>query len=187
MELALLILKKYWPAIAIGLVVVASLSYIKILKVERDHYKGKAEQVQQQFDKLVKTSELNEKSLKEDNAKITAKYRDTLKDSGTLIVANAKLNQENIKNAKELRDVKLSLDALRLFNASKQSTVEGQAPTVAVSGNATGASTTQEAVTLQDMLLVVNENDANHLKCIDQVHAWQKFWKDYQISVNSHQ
>lgn len=180
--LILTILKKNWLPICLGLIVLGTLSYIKVLKVERDHYHSQANQIAKRLALLIVAGDEQKAQLEKDKVEIEAKYRNTLKDANDLIISNAKANEENIRNAKELHDVKLSLDAVRLFNSSKQSSPADTKP-----GNVAEAPTTQEAPVntsnLQEMLLVVNYNDAEHLKCIKQVTQWQDWYVDVKAAV----
>lgn len=189
-ELVWMILSKYWKVIAVAVVIGGLLTYTKIVAVERNHYKTKAETVEAKLESLIASSKAEEERLNNENAALTAKYKNTLRDANTLVTVNAKLNEENIKNAKELRDVKLSLNTIRLFNASKQSSSQEEKPATTVSGNDGTATSVAKALeeksqTLADLMLVVNENDANHLKCIATVTEWQNFWREYERIVNA--
>lgn len=186
----LLFLKNNWKWIAVGVFILSLASYIEVIRVERDHYKSKSESVQLKLDTLVKTSNDKEAQLNADVNAITAKYKSTLADANTLVTATAKLNGENIAKDKELASVKLSLNAVRLFNASKQSSTEGNQPAKAESGNDGSTTSVAKALeeksqSLADLLQVVNVNDANHLKCIAAVNEWQRFWADFAASVES--
>ncbi len=181
LALVLTFLKSNWKLIAIGVAIAAVMGYIGVLRVERNHYAAKAKSLEVLVSSLKTQAKLQEDSLKADAADLTRKYQNTLKDANTLVTVNARLNAENIKNAKELRDVKLSYNAIRLFNASKQAD-PNPAPQ-AVEGNAGNTSPASEA-SLQDLLTVVNSNDENHLKCINALEQWQKFWPDVEAAVN---
>lgn len=184
--LILAFLKTNWkPLIILGMILALG-GYIQFLRVDLHHYQKKYNETQLALDTLVKTSKEKQDALAADSAAITAKYRGTLKSANDLIVVNAKLNEENIKNATELRNVKLSLNAIRLFNASKQSTTEENSTPPAVSGNAPTPGTAKEAPNLKDLLLVVNDNDKEHLKCIKQVEEWQKLWGDVNATVQKY-
>lgn len=187
MSVALLMtfLKANWKPLVILVAILSLGGYIQFLRVDVEHYKTKYQNTQLALDTLVKNSKDKEDKLAADAKAATAKYQNTLRDANLLIVANAKLNAENIQNAKELRNVKLSLATVQLFNASKQSTTEANQPPTAKQGDAPTTSTT-ENVTLQDLLLIGNENDANHLKCIKQVEDWQKLWKDTEAIVEKY-
>lgn len=192
MEIALLILKKYWAYIALIIALGGLWSYSEVVKLERNHYKNEYQEVNIKLNNLIASSKQEEERLNNENAALTAKYRNTLSDANSLVVANAKLNEENIKNAKELRDVKLSNTALRLFNASKQSASTEEKPASTVEGNDGTATSVAKALeeksqTLADLLVIVNKNDENHLKCINTVNEWQKFWIDYTKVVNAEQ
>ena len=184
MELVLLFLKANWKLILPVLMLLGLFAYTGTIKLERDHYKKEYNQVVLEFNQFKKESKTQQDLLQEGANEVTSKYKNVLKDATTLTVENARLNAEAIKNAKELRDVKLSLDAVRLFNASKSddSPVADTKP-----GNDEAPTPTKEtpSVNLQDLLLVVNENDANHKACIKTVEAWQGFWQDYVKKVEA--
>ena len=191
MEILVLILKKYWLPILLGIVVLIAFARYETVRVERDHYIKKVASLNLEL-KQIKDDEAVKKQEQEQlAADLTAKYKNTLATANTLVTENARLNSENIRNAKELRDVKLSLDTIRLFNASKQDTAQDVAPTIKGNdGNTSTTSKTSADVNLQDLLLVVNTNDSNHLKCIRQVEEWQHFWVDFvkkqeQVDANA--
>lgn len=187
-EMIWLFLKSNWKWIAVVLLIISLLGYIETIKLERDHYKNKVVAIQTELDNLVTSSAIKQKKLQADVTQITDKYKSTLHDANTLVTENAKLNGENIAKDKELASVKLSLNAVRLFNASKQSTSEQDSSSTSEQGN-DGTTTSlakaleEKSQTLADLLQVVNINDANHLKCIKTVDQWQKFWSDYETAV----
>ncbi|MGH7747507.1 MAG: hypothetical protein ACREQ5_22525 [Candidatus Dormibacteria bacterium] len=123
-------------------------------------------------------------------ADITAKYKDELKKNESLSLVENNLIVEKIKHDKELAAVKLSLNAVKLFNASKQPVNSGSSvqasPTV--SGDAQVTSPSGKIVTLQDLFIVSAHNDKSHLDCISQVEQWQAFWNDvttkYDAALN---
>lgn len=184
LELALMFLKANWKWILPVLLLLGVITYTKTLKFERDHYKKDLDAVTLEYNNYKKQSKENQDLLKQGATEITAKYQNVLGDATKLTIENARLNAENIKNAKELRDVKLSLDAVRLFNASKS---DDSSVAETKSGNDEAPTTTKETptVNLQDLLLVVNDNDANHLACIKTVETWQNFWQDYVKKVEA--
>ena len=180
MEILLLVLKKYWLPILLGIIVLIAFGRYEAVRIERDHYIKKVASLDLELKQIKEDEEIKKQEQEKLAADLTAKYQNTLATANTLVTENARLNSENIKNAKELRDVKLSLDAIRLFNDSKQDTAQVSAPTIKDNaGNTTASSKATPEVSLQDLLQVVNTNDANHLKCIQQVEEWQHFWTDY--------
>ena len=185
-EIALAFLKANWKWIAVGIAALSLITYIKVIQLERNHYKNEYQQVQLKLDTLVTTSKANEEHLKNDNEALSHKYANTLRDANTLVTANAGLNERNIKLDKELAATKLSLNAVRLFNASKQpASTEAVAADTKPGNDAEAASTKVSSSSLADMMLIVNENDANHLRCIATVEQWQKFWNDYVAIVEA--
>lgn len=184
MELVLLFLKANWKWILPVLMLLGLFAYTGTIKLERDHYKKDLDAVTLEYNNYKKQSKENQDLLKQGATEITAKYQNVLSDATKLTIENARLNMENIKNAKELRDVKLSLDAIRLFNASK-SDDSSVADTKPRNDEAPTPTKETPSVNLQDLLLVVNENDANHKACIKTVEAWQGFWQDYVKKVEA--
>lgn len=184
MELVLMFLKANWKWIIPVLLLLGVVAYTKTLKFERDNYKKDLDAITIEYNNYKKQSKENQDLLKQGATEITAKYRSVLGDATKLTIENARLNTENIKNAKELRDVRLSLDAVRLFNASKS---DDSPATDTKPGNDEAPTAAKEApaVNLQDLLLVVNENDTNHKACIKTVEAWQGFWQDYVKKVEA--
>jgi hypothetical protein len=154
--------------------------YIGYLRIDRNHWKHKAEELQ-----LVINQALSrEEALQLGNAAITKKYE------GLLAVLNlqedkyTKLLQEKISNDKELNSLRISYRALRLFNESKR---DPAAPTTTTlegndaKANSSEASSNNEgSVTLATVFKQVAENDGNHWKCVHQVEQWQTFWKDFE-------
>ncbi len=184
----LLFLRNNWKWIAVVLAIAGLLGYIETIKLERDHYKSKSNELQLQLDTAKKEADAKQTELQANADAITDKYRTTLATANTLVTENAKLNAQNIAKDKELASVKLSLNAIGLFNASK-STEQDSAPETK-QGDDGKATAIAEALkesnkTLADLLQVTTINDANHLKCIATVEAWQKFWSDYEASVEA--
>lgn len=187
-EIAWTFLKANWKWIAVALAISSLVGYIEVIKLERNHYKKQYQDIQLQLDTVRKDSKAKQDQLQADANAITSKYRSALTDANILTTENAKLNAQNIAKDKELTSVKLSLNAIRLFNASKSTDKDSVANTE--QGNdGTSASLAkaleEKSQSLADLLQVVNINDANHLKCIATVEQWQKFWSDYAASVET--
>jgi len=183
-------LKNNWKWIALGLAIASLVAYIEIIKGERNHYKKEYQSTQLKLDTLVKSSKDRQDQLEADNVALSGKYANTLRTANDLTNIAAKLNGENIAKDKELASVKLSLNAVRLFNASKQPSTTTNQPAQAESSDDGTSATLAKALeeksqTLADLLQVVNENDSNHLKCIATVNEWQHFWSDFAASVES--
>ncbi len=190
MAALLLFLKANWKWIAVLVAVLGLVGYIKVIQLERDHYHQQYVNAEAQITRLVDSSKIAEAQSAQDAAELTDKYKSTLATANTLVTENARLNAQNIAKDKELAAVKLSLNAVRMFNASKQSTAEEGQSTTTVSGNdgstaATAKALEEKSQTLADLLQVVNINDANHFKCIKTVEEWQSFWKDYSTRVEA--
>ena len=188
--LILAILKRYWPFLVGAIVIGGAITYIKVLKMEVAHYKkevveAKAEtkRVTLQFQKVVDDAENREIQLSSDNAELSERIASLNNENTKLIDQHTTDIKEQVKTNEELRKLKLSLDLIRLFNASKQPPGEHN-EVVANSnpGNDGKAAATQE-VTGTELFTIIAENDANHLKCIATVEKWQEFWKGYVANV----
>lgn len=189
--------KDHIVGIIISIAVLAALAYIGILRAEVSHYKAKDAEYTLQMNAINAQNAALQKSSEE----ITKKYNGSLDDKEQMILKSSALIAKGIKDDKELNSLRLSNNAVRVFNASKQQASNGEAATPAVKGDASGtsavvASTSVSAgtsqvtsgtsfVTLADLLTVSNENDSNHLACIATVHEWQNFWADYVKSIDA--
>ena len=173
-------LKNNWKIIAIGLAIASLMGYIGFLQVSRDHYKEKAETLQL----VINQAKAREEDLRMGNAAITQKYLSVLDESNKKTDKILAMTKEKIKNDKELNSIRVSLNAIRLFNESKSD------PTSPIAGSEQGddgsaeGATTFKGVSLSSVFDQVATNDAAHWKCVSQVKTWQKFWKDYEDNYN---
>jgi hypothetical protein len=103
------------------------------------------------------------------------------KDAQTKIAKDA-INAK-IKANKDLADLRLSADIIRVFNESaNQGRTGTEEPSATKQGDASPTDSTQ-ARTGTEVFGVINENNANHWTCVRQVEAWQNFWNDYKNDV----
>lgn len=188
--LALAVLKKYWPFLLGALIIGGTLTYIKVLKVERDYYKeqtvkAKAEtkKIAQQFNKALEESIARETQLEIDNGQLTDRVLEEQRAAQEWFDKHNKAVKERIAANEELRKLKLSLDLIRLFNASKQPPGEHNEVVANTNPGNDGQATATQEVTGTELFTVIAENDANHLKCIATVEQWQKFWTGYVANV----
>lgn len=193
-----LFFKTYWiPVLAIAIIAGLGLRY-ETVRIERDSYKVKlataTETIKQAETQLIalrlevtqanaKTATV-EREAADNAAQLTSKYKNVLAAKDVVISKNEALNEQNIKQSKELRNLHLSLNAVRLFNASKQQAESGGVPASGANSAATvkgndATTGTAGTVTVSDAFQVVAHNDANHLRCIAKVQQWQSFWKDF--------
>jgi len=178
--LLLTFLKNNWKIIAIGLAIASLMGYIGYLQVSVDHYKTKVQNLQL----VINQANEREEQLKLGNAAITQQYLHVLEESNKKTDKIFALTKEKIKNDKELNSIRISLNAIRLFNESKLN------PTSPIAGSEQGddasteGTTTFKGVTLANVFTQVASNDAEHWKCVEQVKTWQKFWKDYEANYN---
>lgn len=174
---------KNYQIVLLGLMVAFIVGYIGYLKIDLNHWKHKAEDLQL----VLNTALKREEALKNSNAALTRKYADVLADTFKQADAYNKLLKEKIANDKELASVRISLRALKLFNESKR---DPTAPTsTAVEGDAAEADSAASSsayvggtIPLTAIFQQVAVNDENHWKCVKQVEAWQGFWKEYEAN-----
>lgn len=177
--LALTFLKNNWKLVLIGLSILSLLSYIAFIKWEVRHYRSLYQNAMLELAQ----AESREAKLNEINIGITEKYKSTLKTVNAEIDKNNKLLTERIKLDKELKSLRLSLNAIKLFNESKRDPSTATSETIQRNDGETDSSTTTQSVPLSTVFQVVAENDSNHWKCIKQVEQWQRFWQDYESAV----
>jgi hypothetical protein len=203
----LLFLKANWKPIAILLFIGLLFARYETVVLERNHYqkqltadkvvlndyKDELSKAQTEIAANNQKAEADKKQAADVATELTQKYNGALTKLNQQVDQNEALNAKNIALSKELYGVKLSLNAVRLFNASKQAASDSAgvqqpgtqaSPTVSGHGSDTGT-TGISSSTLGDMLQVVNRNDSNHKKCIAQVKKWQDFWNDFSTKYNS--
>lgn len=174
-------IRQHFMAILIGLAVLSLVGYIGSLKVSNHFLRKEVGELQLQ----ISTLRDRESKLETANAAITTKYKGLDGKYSKLQTDNLKTLKEKIANEKELSAIKLSVNAVSLFNASKGDS-NGQNSSTTVTGN--DGRTRALEKTLADLLIVSAENDTNHLICIDNLKKWQGFWRDYSsviVSINN--
>lgn len=177
----LLFLKDHILAIIITIACLSLMAYVGLLKHSNTVLRKEVGEYKMQ----IATLHAKEASLEQASEALTNKYKDALAKNNAVVLANTKILKEKLANEKELSAIRLSVNAVSLFNSSKGNT-NGQESAAAIKGN--DARTAALEKTLADLYGVVYENDANHLICIDTVKKWQNFWRDYEatiVSVNS--
>jgi hypothetical protein len=187
-------LKANWLPVLIGLVAVGLFTRYEVVVTERDHYKSEVQVAQTQVKQLKQEITDNNKIYEEESkaAKaaadaLTAKYRTVSIERDKAIEVNTTLTEKQIAQDKELHRVKLSLNAIRLFNATKSVPQAGvSTPTTEPGHDSTAAPAgTSPTVTLADALTVVAHNDEKYLKCVTTVEKWQHFWADFTAIYES--
>lgn len=164
-----------WKLVLVGGLALAMAVYVETLRLEVGHYKGKAVTLQAQLDDAEHRKLVAESLAAQRAREITAAHADSLQKVNTALNERDKAIKDKISANEELKHVRLSLNLVQLWNASKQQP-EAATPT-AVQGNDGKTSTTE--VTLNQLFTVSAENDKNHLKCVKQVEEWQAFWQEY--------
>lgn len=175
--------KDNWKLVLVGLAIASLLGYIQFLRLEANHYEKKYNEVKLEYAAFKTAAAKKEADLVALNAAITEKYNVSLKQYNKAVDENKKLLQERIKNDKELAALRVSYNAIRLFNESKRDPGSEATPQ-AEQGN-DGEADTAQTYSLSQVWSAVAENDANHWKCYHQVIEWQEFWMDYVAAVDS--
>jgi hypothetical protein len=192
-----------WKLIAVGIAIIAFAIWIESMRLEIDHLKKENGELTLEL----ATIKDKDEQLANASAAITRKYEQSLANEQHAQTLLAKATAERIRNEKILATIKLPDSAVQLFNDST-GTSNVSPTTKPVDGNdgqagaSTGTESTKPQVpstdnqvtpapivnyTLQDMLLIANENNKNHWNCIKQVEDWQRFWKDFNAAVVSTQ
>lgn len=172
---ALLFLRLNWKWLAPVVLALGLLGYIKVLHLKIDHYKAEAVAAKAA---IAANGELEEQ-LQAAYSEMSKKYHEAVKNQFALQDSQAATVIERIKKDETSKHVPLTDNDISLFNSLKP------APSVITrteSGNVSPTAPTEEAVTLNRLLLVSAENDANHLKCIIVVEKWQTFWKEFSMA-----
>lgn len=188
----LMFLKANWIPIAIGVACLALMGYIKVLHLEIDHYKAKSVQMQLAID----AAAVKEKQLEVAAEQITIKYKESLANQFALQDAQGQVIHERIKKNAEANSTHISPDIVSLFNSSKPTlklkdpaiTKQGDVARTGPDPNDTGPPESGPQAyehTLAELLDVSAINDKNHAKCIDTVHEWQGFWRDYTMNYKA--
>ncbi len=175
----LALLGMYWKQIGVMLLVVAALAYVEGLRLEISHLKTEVASSEAKYNVYKATAETQNAALKADAEAITQRFKDSLtaqikseEDKNVAI-------QQRIKSDKELASIKLSANAVSVFN-------DGKAASDTVSTAAakpTDAKAGDQGPTFADLLSKVKENEKNQNECVDALTEWQKFWSAFVTSV----
>jgi len=184
-----MILKKYWPYILIAALIGGGLTYIKVLKVERDHYKNKVISVQQELDRVVVENKQRvgtlEAAAKKQTDDFASEYQQEQLVMQKFYKERNEYYEKQLKTNKQLNAMRLDLDTVRLFNATKSNDVANPKDTTTADKGNDGSSTTTTNITGTDLFRAIKTNDENHLACIKVVESWQKFWTKYVEDVRA--
>lgn len=193
--LALKFLKANWLPILLVVVGLALYARYETVRIERDHYKAQVITLKGQVETLNDQISAQNAEYKRELDKatksaddITKKYNNVLTSLDNVLNTNLELRKNIYAKDKELTSVKLSLRTVELFNRTTTSMPEAgnQVANTKPENAGNTASNNQAAnVTLADLLEVSDENNANHLACIEQVKQWQSFWNDFVVSQQS--
>lgn len=170
------LIQSWWKVIAVVLVILAALGYLKYLHHTIDSLKAEVVELRT----VIASANAKNKQLEDAAGVLSKKYEHQLENQQ--LEADKRLNTitDRIRKNETAKRIALQRELVELFNDSKPNS--GPTPP-AKQGDAGGTGPPKETVTLQDLLLVSAENDSNHIKCINQVHEWQNFWKDYEAQV----
>lgn len=179
-------IKNNYQIVILGLMIAFILGYIGYLKVDRNHWKKVAQELQL----VINQANEREAALQRGNAAITDKYKSALVAIETQASQISKLTQEKIKNDQELKSLRISLHALQLFNATKVDPATTVAGTKQGDDGKTAGTTTIETggtyngitIPLSEVFQQVAKNDEAHWKCVKVVEEWQHFWQDYKAN-----
>lgn len=175
----------WWLKYALIAAAIAAVAiWIGILKAEVHHYQGEAEKNKQEYLVYKANAEAMQSVLKESNAAITLKYKQSLIDQYKALDAKNKAIKERIAADEASKHIVLPTSSVELFNSSTTNESTSQDTTTAKPSDVSGASTSEESYTLNELLIVSNDNNTNHTACIKQVHEWQHFWQDYTAGVS---
>ena len=173
----------YWTLfkiIAPMLVALAAVWYIDHLKGYQEKYEAEhtmrlnlERDMQQQYKDLTSKADT-----------ITRKYNDLQHLNAGMADDNAQMNKERILLAKELASIKLDRRTVQLFNGTTSASSQANPPAETKQGD-DGKADSTTAATLQELLIVANENRTNHLKCVNQVELWISFWEDVEEQYNA--
>lgn len=174
-----------WKLVAVGLAVLAIISYVTVLKFEVSHYKDKSEQIEAEYTLYKAGAEAKEAKLEAGAAAITKRYETALREADSQRAIASIATQEKIKANEELKRTRISFAAVRLLN---ESTSTAQVPAPAVAGNeASPARPEAGTVDLSVVFSVVAENNNNHLACTARLEKWITFWAEYEAVVRGAQ
>jgi uncharacterized membrane-anchored protein YhcB (DUF1043 family) len=170
-------IKSNWQLVAIGLAIAAVIGYITVLRLEVDHYKTKAGELELEIStaKANQVQEEERQNLAFDAQ--TKKYADSLRAKGDAIMKGYADVAAKIKAHEASKHIVLTPDVVELFNSTVGP--EPRASEAPRAKQEDDGKASALAKTLNDLLEVSNENNANHQVCIEQVLEWQAFWKDY--------
>lgn len=183
--LVLKFLKDNWKIVAVAGAVLLLVSYIAFLRWDVKRYKIKYENAVAEL----AAASSREKQLEAANAGLTRLYQERSADLNAVIERNAELGIEGIRKDEELANIRISLNAARLFNQSKR---DPSTPIAKAKQGDVGKADSPQAPAystgisfpLREVFILVAENDKNHWKCVKQVELWQGFWSDYEQAVN---
>ncbi len=169
----------YWKQILLAVIVAGAVAYVEGLRLEVSHLKTEVASAQAKYDVYKATAETQNAALKTESEAITQRFKDSLtaqikseEDKNVAI-------QQRIKSDKELASIKLSANAVSVFNDGKAAS---DAVNVAPAKPA-DAQAGDQGPTFADLLSKVKENETNQNKCVDALTEWQKFWPDFVTSV----
>ena len=170
----LLFLKDNWKLVLAGLIIMSALAYVETLRLEVNHYKSETVELKREKKQATEQQKAETDRLNKEYDAVTAAHMDTLRRKGDEIQKNFSSLLTKIHNHEASKHVVIAPDVVELFNATTQSNTEAPATQQGDAGKTSPAETT-----LNHVLEVTAENNANHLKCIEQVKEWQQFWEDF--------
>ncbi len=172
-------LRANWKWIAVCIAVLAILAYVKVLHMERDHYKAKYENEHLAFQTYRSNAESMQAALKSSSAALTLQLKTQAIEQNKAAEVYRKSINERIKADEASKRIMLPPASVVLIN---DTTVD---PTTSGSSdpNIRNADGSGSAYTLNDLEENIANNNANHWSCIRQVVAWQSMWKQFVKNV----
>ncbi len=165
--------------IAIGLAVLAVVAYVGFLRLEVTHYRTDRDKIQAEYNVYKDEVVATHAALQTAFDALTLKYKETLVASNRAESDKLVAITQRIRSDKELASIKLSANAIRLFNDGKAASNTGSKGTAAPKpGDASAGDKT-----LADLMVVVKINEKNQNTCVDALTAWQSWWGDFSLAV----
>ncbi len=174
--------------VVIGIVIASILGYIGYLKYEVHSLTADLHDEKVAFEAYRVTEEGMQTALKSRAAALTLQAKEALINQWKAEEARTVAIRERIKNDAAAKAIVVPRSVIGVLNDSATApSGHTGGITLPKQGNDAGASpakASDEVFSLQDIEATAVDNNAEHWKCIDQVHAWWKFWKTFSEGVS---
>ncbi len=173
-------LGRNWKLIAVGIAILALLAYVKVLHMERDHAVAKYEKEHAAFETYKANAVAMHEAMKSSNAALTLQFKQAEIARNQAAETFRKTINERIKADEASKRIMLPPTSVQLFNSTTTDEPDtGQSP----SAHVVNDDAAEARLTLNDLLIISAENNANHLTCINTVRDWQQFWSQFVKNV----